>query len=64
MIRQCCVCKKIYEDGRWVHPRPEILGETTDITHGYCEECYKDFSRSVAEYLASIRNTAVMAANP
>lgn len=53
MIRQCCVCKRIYEGGQWVMPRPEHLAEE-DITHGYCEECYEDFMKAVAEYVATM----------
>ena len=60
MIRQCCVCHKIYEDGRWVTPRPEELVDE-DITHGYCEECYEDFTRAVAEHMASARADAALA---
>lgn len=53
MIRQCCVCKKVYEGGQWVVPRPEHL-EEEDITHGYCEACYEDFMRAVAEYVETM----------
>lgn len=39
MIRQCCECKRIWLDGRWVYPRTSEL-ENQDISHGYCEECF------------------------
>ena len=41
MIRQCCQCKKIWKDGHWVFPRYSELGNH-DVTHCYCEECFKD----------------------
>lgn len=60
MTRQCCVCKRVFEDGRWVPPRPEHL-EDENVTHGYCEECSADFTRAVAEYFALARPGAALA---
>ena len=51
MIRQCCVCKRIFVDGEWVHPSSDPL-DYEDVTHGYCELCYEDFMQTVAEYVS------------
>ncbi|MCE5229572.1 hypothetical protein LLG95_08250 [bacterium] len=39
MIRQCCQCKKIWMNGRWVFPRLSQL-EGQEISHGYCDDCF------------------------
>lgn len=62
MIRQCCVCKRVHDDGRWVAPEPEVL-DTEEITHGYCDECSKDFLKSVAEYIAASQMDLSLASN-
>ena len=36
MIRQCCVCGKIYEKGVWKHPNHV---EHREISHTYCPDC-------------------------
>lgn len=61
MLRQCCVCKKIHVDGKWVQPTPEQI-DHDNITHGYCEECYKDFMRTVAEYTSAVREKTALTA--
>jgi hypothetical protein len=53
MVRQCCVCKKVHRDGRWVLPRSEDLAGR-EITHGYCESCYQELKLALAE-IASVR---------
>ncbi|HOE95995.1 MAG TPA: hypothetical protein PLS90_08130 [Candidatus Sumerlaeota bacterium] len=41
MIRQCCKCRRIWKEGRWLYPR---LTELThrDISHCYCDACFKE----------------------
>ena len=48
MIRQCCECKRIYENGSWVHPLPGDLDDE-EITHGYCDICTEDLRRKAFE---------------
>lgn len=62
MIRQCCVCQRVYEDGLWVAPGPEVH-ECEEITHSYCDDCSEDFLRSVAEYFATPKADFSVAAN-
>ena len=59
MIRQCCVCKRIFENGEWVYSSSDL--ELEEITHGYCEVCYEDFMRTVSEYLSVTRGEPAMA---
>lgn len=59
MIRQCCVCKKIHRDDRWVSPRSEDL-DGQEITHGYCEGCYQDVKLTLKE-IAALRRRAALA---
>ena len=35
MLTQCCVCKRIEDDGAWL-PADEVL---YDASHTYCPEC-------------------------
>jgi len=50
MIRQCCQCKKIEIDGRWIYPRfSQLTGQ--DISHGYCDECLKAFKKQLQHHL-------------
>ena len=55
MIRQCCVCKKIFYEGTWVPPQPLELDGVT-VTHGYCETCYKDFIESMGGFTGSTQS--------
>ena len=48
MVRQCCVCKKILRRKSWVDPVPSDLDQA-DITHGFCDECYEEYKKSLAE---------------
>ena len=35
---QCCVCKRVRKDGRWVREsREDLRAEST--SHGYCPRC-------------------------
>ena len=39
MIRQCCECRRVWENDHWVVVPEEQL-EGKDVTHGYCDECF------------------------
>ncbi|MEN6626671.1 MAG: hypothetical protein ABFD69_10640 [Candidatus Sumerlaeia bacterium] len=39
MLRQCCQCKRIWVNGRWVFPRLSQL-EGQEVSHGYCDDCF------------------------
>jgi len=43
---QCCVCKKIRVEGRWV----ESDAAPREVSHGYCPVCADDAFREVREY--------------
>ena len=38
MVIECCVCKRMRADGRWVH-RDDPGPADADVSHGYCPEC-------------------------
>jgi hypothetical protein len=46
MIRQCCVCKKVFRDGKWV-ALVVLDTDSEDITHGYCDDCADELKASV-----------------
>ncbi len=48
MVRQCCVCKKVLRRQSWVDPRPMDL-EQENITHGFCDRCYEEYLKSLAD---------------
>lgn len=48
MTVQCCKCKKIRENGEWIH-RPHGLGH--NVSHGYCPGC---FDESFGEMLSEM----------
>jgi len=39
MIVQCCVCKKVRDDGKWTRLDDAPIPDTNDVSHGYCPEC-------------------------
>ena len=39
MIRQCCECRRVWEEGQWVAVAEESL-DGLDISHGYCDDCF------------------------
>lgn len=39
MIRQCCECRRVWNEGQWVVIAEEKL-EGLDVSHGYCDECF------------------------
>ncbi|HOJ68563.1 MAG TPA: hypothetical protein PK379_01090 [Candidatus Hydrogenedentes bacterium] len=36
MIKQCCVCGKVYEKGEWKRP---ATAEPRMVSHTYCPDC-------------------------
>lgn len=46
---QCCVCKKIRIDGRWITPLT-TESRSAEMSHGYCPTCADDAFREVREY--------------
>jgi len=38
MIRMCCVCRKVEQEGRWRQGAELFRKEF--VTHGYCPECF------------------------
>ncbi len=61
MIRQCCVCQRIFKNEQWVSPRTSEL-EGVEITHGYCEVCHEEFKRTLDELAAARRQAALASA--
>lgn len=44
LIRQCCVCKRIWVIDHWEHPSSammEVLQKSKDISHCYCDDCFR-----------------------
>lgn len=39
MIRQCCECRRVWQEGQWVVVPEEQL-EGLDVSHGYCDDCF------------------------
>ena len=52
MRRQCCMCKRVYENGRWDNPLDSL--DPANITHGFCEECLELYLRSIADYFSGV----------
>lgn len=48
MIRQCCECRRVWQDGQWV-PVPEEQLDGQDVSHGYCDECFIEQMRIIHE---------------
>ena len=46
MLRQCCECKRIWVNGKWVFPRLSQLAGA-DISHGYCNRCFEKTMRRI-----------------
>jgi hypothetical protein len=40
LLRQCCVCKKIYRYGKWVIEEHVDIRKT-QVTHSFCDICIK-----------------------
>lgn len=56
MIVQCCVCRRVRENGAWVAP-PESAND--EISHGYCPACSERIFAEIRE-----RRCAKTAKNP
>ncbi len=44
MTRQCCVCKMVYVDGKWVKKQ---ISNNEEVTHGYCDRCFKKVMKKI-----------------
>ncbi|MFA4871838.1 MAG: hypothetical protein WC610_02150 [Patescibacteria group bacterium] len=44
MIKQCCVCKRFYVDGKWVKKQ---ISNNKEVTHGYCDRCFKKVMKEI-----------------
>lgn len=62
MIRQCCECKRVWVQGRWVLPTEGDL-ERQDISHGYCETCFVKQMQIIHSYANVARPKAKKSAN-
>jgi len=38
MIVQCCVCKKVRENGLWTFT-DQVALDRQNVSHGYCPQC-------------------------
>jgi len=48
MIRVCCVCHRVEQQGKW-HAGP-FLAEHKRLTHGYCPDCFAGVTAEIEEY--------------
>ena len=46
MLRQCCECRRIWVDDRWVYPLAHQI-QGRDISHGYCDQCFSRFIEKI-----------------
>jgi len=46
MLTQCCVCKKIRENNKWVDV-PDYIVADASVSHGYCPDCARDANREL-----------------
>jgi hypothetical protein len=61
VVRQCCVCQKVFEKGEWVVAKVDDL-PFGEITHGYCDLCCEDLKRSILEYRKISQSPSISAA--
>ena len=52
MIRQCCVCKKIRLEDKWVAAGAVKLSGA-EVTHGYCETCHDELNETLSKFAAA-----------
>lgn len=46
MIKQCCMCRKVFKEQVWIDPSPsELDGQT--VSHGFCERCYEEYMDTI-----------------
>ena len=51
MTVQCCMCKRVREQQRWVDPGFNTV-DITDISHGYCPVCAAKAFAEIRAYSA------------
>ena len=49
MIKQCCECRKVLEDDRWVAPDAFFPADER-VGHGYCPTCAEKAIHEVVSY--------------
>ncbi len=55
MIKKCCVCKKVKNDGKWESGLLVLAG--TRISHAYCPSCFaKTMARIKRNHPAVVNN--------
>ena len=59
MIVQCCVCKKIRQDGGWVEPKKWLDPE--NVSHGYCPACAAEAFAEIRRWINSEKRAACAA---
>ncbi|MCL2790560.1 MAG: hypothetical protein FWD79_07935 [Desulfobulbus sp.] len=50
MIRECCVCHRVEQKGKW--HADLIFGRHERLSHGYCPDCYDDLMVNIEEFSA------------
>lgn len=64
MTIQCCQCRKVRVEDRWVAPDPPIVRDE-HVSHGYCPDCaataMNEFARFRANRAASSPRPAALA---
>ncbi len=60
MIVQCCVCRKIRQDGGWVEPKKWLDPE--NVSHGYCPACAAEAFAEIRRWVNSEKRAACAAA--
>ena len=59
MTVQCCCCGQVRnESGEWSKP---VVMPVLDVSHSYCDSCFADEVRRLAEYRAFMREEMVAA---
>ena len=49
MKQQCCVCKKLHQDGEWTRKKPAADDQ---VSHTYCPKCYGAAIRAIKAEVA------------
>mgnify|MGYP006300070543 CR=1 FL=1 len=55
---QCCVCKRVREDGKWISRN---LDASDSISHTYCPACLEASMADMREQLAEARRLVPVA---
>ena len=48
LLTECCVCKKIKIDNKWIDKVPSSKADNMR-THGYCPKCYTKVLLQISE---------------